>query len=261
MTNLLERTEFEKSLRLQPTEPPQQRWFPRERSLLRDIPKIFHFIWVSPNLDTTNQSNLDVGILSNIQTCLDKHPDWAYRIWTDDMVRREYPVLSVQLLDYGIPAVISDVLRFNILASYGGIYMDTDFICFRSLEPLLEKQTCTAFAGSEDAYVDNEFNLVSVALIASIPGHFILERAASYAVNAARKSGKPNEKTGPFFLAKMIRKYNTTSECIYVINKKAFYDCNYEVREECDGRIEDYTNDNEIYAMHLWYASWHSYMN
>ncbi|KAI6652892.1 hypothetical protein LOD99_4278 [Oopsacas minuta] len=224
-----------------------------EISLYDQIPKVFHFIWVSSSLDKTRQSNLDVKILSNIQTCLDKHPDWSYKIWTDDMVRREYPVVSEQLLQFGKPAIISEILRFNILASYGGIYMDTDFICFRSFAPFLKQQYCTAFACSEEADEDNEYDkLVSLGVIGAVPGHMILERAATHIITAARGPESPNERTGSHFFMKMIKKYNTQNDCLYVYSKKGFYDCGYQERTRCGARFHSYKNNSDIYAMHLW---------
>ena len=145
-------------------------------SLFEKIPKIFHFTWNSPFLNSTDQSNIELRVRKNIQTCLDLHLDWEFKIWTDDMIRNEFPELVDLLIAANIPSVISDVLRMNIIAKYGGIYMDTDFLCVHNFEPFLEKQYCTAFAGSEAALEDNKNKLiVSGGLIGAVQGHFLMK--------------------------------------------------------------------------------------
>ena len=228
-----------------------------KKSLFHKIPKTFHYIWSSPFLNETNKSNVEVRVRENIQTCLELHPNWSFTIWTDDLVRREFPELVDLLIAAAVPSVISDVLRMNILARYGGIYLDTDFLCVRSFEPLLKQQYCTAFAGSEEAQQDNVFDyVVSSGLIGSTAGHFLLRRAAKKILSVALGPETPNIKTGPFFLAKMIRQYNISSDCLYVYNKRLFYHCDFSQRKQCHSKLAEYKKDPGIYAIHLWYASW-----
>ena len=228
-----------------------------KKSLLDKIPQRFHFIWISPSLNETNNSNVEVQVRENIQTCLDLHVDWNYTIWTDDLVRREFPQLIDILIAASVPSVISDILRMNIVARYGGIYLDTDFLCVRSFEPLLKQQYCTAFAGSAEANEDNVFNLiVSNGLFGAIPGHFLLRRAAKLVLNDALKPGSPVVRTGPHFLGRMVRQYNISTDCMYVYNKKLFYQCGFSQRKECQSKLAEYKKDPDIYAIHLWAASW-----
>ena len=228
-----------------------------KKSLFHKIPKTFHYIWISPFLNETNKSNIEVRVRENIQTCLDLHPNWNYTIWTDDLVRIEFPELIDLLIAAAVPPVISDVLRVNILARYGGIYLDTDFLCVRSFEPLLKQQYCTAFAGSEEAQQDNVLGeAVANALIGSTAGHFLLVRAAELILSVALGPQSPVIKTGPYFLAKMVRKFNSSSDCMYVYNKKLFYHCDFNQRKQCHSKLAEYKKDPDIYAIHLWYASW-----
>ena len=93
------------------------------KSLFEKISKIFHFIWNSSFLNSTNQSNIELRVRKNIQTCMNLHLDWEFKIWTDDMVRDEFPELVDLLIAASIPSVISDILRMIIIAKFGGIYM------------------------------------------------------------------------------------------------------------------------------------------
>ena len=228
-----------------------------KESLFNKIPKRFHFIWVSPFLNETDHSNAEDVLMKNIQTCLHLHPDWGYTIWTDNLIRGEFPELVDLLIAASVPSVMSDVLRMNIIARYGGIYFDTDFICLRSFETLLKQQFCTAFAGSEESKEDNVFDrLVTGALIGATPGHYLMKQAAKLILDVALDTMPPNIKTGPVFFGNITRRYNTSNECMYVYNKKPFYECEYWKRAECSSRIDEYKTDPDIYAMHLWAASW-----
>ena len=226
-------------------------------SLFEKIPKIFHFTWNSPFLNSTDQSNIELRVRKNIQTCLDLHLDWEFKIWTDDMVRNEFPELVDLLIAASIPSVISDVLRMNIIAKYGGIYMDTDFLCVRNFEPFLKQQYCTAFAGSEAALDDNKNNLiVSGGLIGAVQGHFLMKRSAKLVIKNALRPELPVIKTGPYFLGQMVKRYNTSTECFYVYNMNMFYKCDFSQRGKCHLKLPEYEKDPNIYAIHLWYASW-----
>ena len=226
-------------------------------SLLEKINKTFQYVWISRSLNETLNSNIDALALENIQTCLDLHPNWSHTIWTNDMIRQEFPQLIDILIAASVPSVISDILRMNILARYGGIYLDTDFLCVRSFESLLKQQYCTAFAGSEESYTDNVFNLdVSGALIASAPGHFVLRQAAKLILNVALGPERPNIKTGPIFFSKIIKEYNNSDDCLYVYGRELFYKCDFGQREKCQSKLTEYKKDPGIYAIHLWAASW-----
>ena len=226
-------------------------------SLFEKINKTFQYIWISPSLNETLNSNIEPWLWQNIQTCLDLHPNWRYTIWTDDLVRREFPQLIDLLIAASVPAEISDILRMNILARYGGIYMDTDFLCVRSFEPLLKQQYCTAFAGSAVANEDNVFNLhVSNGLIGAVAGHFLLRHAAKLILEEALGPTPLNRKTGPFFFGNIIREYNMSDDCIYVYNKKLFYQCGFQERGQCRSKLAEYKKDPGIYAIHYWSASW-----
>ena len=180
-----------------------------------------------------------------------------YTIWTDNLIRGEFPELVDLLIAASVPSVMSDVLRMNIIARYGGIYFDTDFICLRSFETLMKQQFCTAFAGSEESNENNVFDrLVSGCLIGATPRHYLMKQAVRLILDVALDTIPPNIKTGPVFFGNITRRYNTSNECMYVYNKKPFYECGYWKRAECSSRIDEYKKDPDIYAMHLWAASW-----
>ena len=49
------------------------------------IPRIFHFIWVSPYLNGTQDiSRLEIGA-----DWAKLHPDWEVKVWTNDLLKKE----------------------------------------------------------------------------------------------------------------------------------------------------------------------------
>lgn len=68
-----------------------------------------------------------------------------------------------------MPAERSDILRLEILWREGCVYVDTDFECRGSLEPLLD--------GAEFVTANLFPHRVNNAFIASVPGHVILDEA------------------------------------------------------------------------------------
>ncbi len=123
------------------------------------------------------------------------HPDWEMRLWTEeslpgDLSRKEaYERLRK-------PAERADIIRLEVLLRNGGVYVDTDMECQRSIEPLLDGvEFCTAAIKP---------GRVSNTVIGSTPGHPILERAVSE-LQPVAEYGLDKSATGPFFFNKLIR--------------------------------------------------------
>ena len=70
-----------------------------------------------------------------------QHPDWEYKIWTDEdneqLVREHYPQFESSYSRIQKGVIKSDIARALILHQEGGIYADLDFVCLKSFEPLL----------------------------------------------------------------------------------------------------------------------------
>ncbi|KAK6506980.1 hypothetical protein TWF481_005437 [Arthrobotrys musiformis] len=73
--------------------------------------------------------------------CLDLHPDYEYKLWTDESARefiaKEYPWFLDTFDGYDHPIMRADVIRYFALRKFGGIYIDLDVGCRRKLDPLL----------------------------------------------------------------------------------------------------------------------------
>ena len=74
------------------------------------------------------------------------HPGWEYRLWTDtqnrEFIRTRYPDFLVRYDSYPYHIQRVDAVRYFILYTFGGLYVDLDFECIHSLERLLAEHEC-----------------------------------------------------------------------------------------------------------------------
>jgi hypothetical protein len=136
---------------------------------IKTIPKIIHQIW------SDRHKPLPDFCASLSETWKEKHPDWKYVYWNDEMMNSfvdlVYPGLSkfYHSLPYDVQRW--DAVRFLILYKMGGMYVDFDYKCLKNIEPLLleGKDCCMASEPQTHASTFDVQNLLSNALIASVP--------------------------------------------------------------------------------------------
>jgi mannosyltransferase OCH1-like enzyme len=93
------------------------------------IPRVFHQIWVGPQPFPAELARYQ-------QTWLNHHPGWELRLWTEESLPHDldHPEGLERLRQ---PNERSNFLRYELLWRFGGVYLDTDFECLRSIEPLI----------------------------------------------------------------------------------------------------------------------------
>ncbi len=123
------------------------------------IKKIFHWIWIGPN-------RLPDKDLKWIKGVLDKNPDWQGLLWTDNVpIHKEnepyYNLLlgETKLTLCPVPPLVnqwvydniekwvtgravlasrSDIIRIELVARFGGVYLDTDVEAIRPMGNILD---------------------------------------------------------------------------------------------------------------------------
>ncbi len=129
------------------------------------IPKIIHQIWIGGSIPPIYHYYQ--------KTCKDLHPDWDYRLWTE----REIDALNFENRDLYDDtkslAEKSDILRYQILKDYGGVYIDMDTRCIKPFDDLNHLY---------EAYFGLEFPLdwgsptIASAVMASAPQHKVIKK-------------------------------------------------------------------------------------
>ncbi|KFY58457.1 hypothetical protein V496_06139 [Pseudogymnoascus sp. VKM F-4515 (FW-2607)] len=129
------------------------------------IPRIIH--------QTYKTTNIPSHWAGAQKSCKSHNPSYQYYFWTDssarDLIRTEFGWFLPTYDGYPYAIQRADALRYFVLWRYGGIYIDLDIACRRSLDPLL------AFP----AWFPSTWPLgVSNDLIASTPGHPVIMKLA-----------------------------------------------------------------------------------
>ena len=135
------------------------------------IPKIIHQIWIGPKPRPVKFMN----------TFRDKHPDFEYILWTEEeMVKRGFRLENQVAYDRMTEwCGKADILRWELLYRYGGIYQDADSVC---LEPFDD----TFLSKSAFAAYENEIarqGLVAVGTMGFPPKHPLCRAAIDWIAN------------------------------------------------------------------------------
>lgn len=198
------------------------------------IPRILHRIW------------LDEPIPDRFETFWarfeDLHPEWQFWTWTSSSAEALPFMRCRQTFDAASTwAGKSDVLRYEVLATYGGVYVDTDVEPLRPFDDLLNDPR--PFAAWEDRH------MICPTVMGSAAGHPAIERLIEALPLWARSRPKapPNQQTGPYFLTAQWRRRKD----VRLLDPVSFYPIHWSEREMLGG---PYPMDS--YAVHHWAKGW-----
>lgn len=124
------------------------------------IPKQIHFVWIG------DAARMPIRC---IETWRRRNPDYAVRVWNNqDLLGRHWRNQAQldQMLAKRDYAGATDIMRYEILHDEGGLALDADSYCLKSLEPWLLE--CDAFACWEQELVRT--NLIANGYMGSVPG-------------------------------------------------------------------------------------------
>ena len=207
------------------------------------IPKRIHQIWLGNN-------PMPEKYHFYMSTWRDKHPDWEYRLWTDADVCK-IPIVHKDIFNlaqnYGMK---SDILRYEILKQYGGIYVDTDFECLHPLDDLLNLEFFTGIG------FDKELQLY-IGLIGSVAGHPIIRDCANTLCTyySRHKGSIIHNATGANHFTKcFLQNTNESTKGVVAFPMDFFYPYPNSRRDSLDNPYS-YISP-ATYAIHHWGISW-----
>lgn len=188
------------------------------------IPKIAHFIWLGDKSVPTEY----------ISRFHDLHPEWTVRTWKDG----DYSWLRNHDLFQMVPtAQKADVLRYEILFRYGGVYLDVDVEALKSFDPLLDRPLLIAreSAGTfGTAVIGSDFDNLTLAKI-------MVAMPISYEMNRGKHS---TDRVGPNFVTSIL-----DGEVVDPVPTEFFYPYPWNDKERPAG--ETYPDS---YAVHRWWG-------
>jgi hypothetical protein len=94
------------------------------------IPKILHFVWLQ-GFDAMPEQYMRC-----VESWKALHPDWDVMEWTADNL----PVMlnSWILERTKDPTFLSEIIRFEVVSAFGGVYVDADMECRKPINQLVE---------------------------------------------------------------------------------------------------------------------------
>ena len=201
------------------------------------IEKIIHFIWIGNN-------KIPDPYIEYIESWIKNHNDYKFCFWNDENI----PILINQKYydDAKTYAMKADILRYELLYFFGGIYVDTDFLCIKNIDKLIVKYD--GFSGYEsDKYIAiglmgfKKYDNMLFNIIKNIPYNII--------INYENNKSIP-ELTGPIFFTKMWNTY--LNDKYHSFSQNYFYSYTFKDREH----KKKYLINHNSYAIHTWGYSW-----
>ena len=220
------------------------------------IPKILHQIWLGSPFPYKYKTLTDRWQAM--------HPDWTFILWDDEKIKN-FGLTNQWMYDNAHnPAAKSDVARYEILYSYGGVYVDTDFYCCKNLDSLLYLDFFGYTAGSYDS---SEIPVsLPQSLFGCTQGNELL---ANVIRHIARQPNAPHSIadiiriTGPEMFSQEILKELHKHPMSVIFPPNYFTPFPGQLREnirnlsfpDMQRYLSHYTYP-ETYAIHLCYCSW-----
>lgn len=206
------------------------------------IPKILHQIWLGGDMPERENHRCD-----DVKNSLPN--DWEYKLWTEDNIHEIEDFVALEYYEqtpsYGQK---SDIYRNEILYQFGGVYLDTDFIVYKSFDQFLDLDYVAGVAYDGWPSIMN-------SCVCSSPKNKIVESMRIY-------DKKPNwsdpmsviDTTGPY------HSYRKLMPCLndqnlLILPNSFFYPFPNDLRKQ---NIHEQFLKEETVCCHLWSCTWMS---
>ncbi len=213
------------------------------------IPRTIHQIWLGGELPDRFKEYR--------QSWARLHPAWELRLWGDadvDGLKIRNRTLFDKMPNYGNK---SDLLRYEILFQYGGLYVDVDFECLKPFDSLHSGYSFYTGVGYQ------RHPLLFNGLIGAAPGHPIIGRCldsvqCQASAPASQNADQIMDTTGPDYFTRCFMRAapGLKGEKIVALPVTYFYPFPGCRRFERDHeKIRSYIR-SESYCLHYWACSW-----
>ena len=135
------------------------------------IPKIIHQIWIGPKPKPSKF----------MDTWKEKNPEYEYICWSEEEIEKRQFVFKCQKKIDEIEEINgkADILRWEILYKYGGVFLDADSICIEPIDDELLNKKC--FAGWEQEEVRP--GLIATGTMGFPPNHPLVKACIDWILN------------------------------------------------------------------------------
>lgn len=106
------------------------------------IPKTIHYCWFGRG----EMPELAKRCLASWHEYM---PDWEYKLWNEDNFDVNSTPYTKEAYEARKYAFVSDYVRLKALCEDGGLYMDVDFMAYKSFDDLMKYDAFIGFEGSK----------------------------------------------------------------------------------------------------------------
>jgi len=215
------------------------------------IPRHAHIIW------------LDEEIPPERQACIDSfqrmHPEWELTVWRSvadfGLLRNRSVFRSAELIAPPAPRgnphqIRTNVLRFEVMARYGGVFLDSDVFCLKPLDPIVERIEAEGRAGALAWEIADRW--LGEAVIFCEPGAAFMERIISGLERwAFQHKGRPATVTvGPQYITPRLRG-SKELENVLLLPQESFFPARHDQPDLGDRIVSGVTPSPGSYGVHL----------
>ncbi len=143
-----------------------------------NIPNTLHFIWLNGPVPTQHK---------NLDSWRQFHPGWTIKVWTQADIASLKIINAKALANAKTAQQKSQLLRYEILNQFGGVFVENSIQCLRSFDSLAK--SCELFAGIASA--DNPA-LLSDGIIGVTAHHPVIRECLFKLRQASIKSPSQN---------------------------------------------------------------------
>ena len=207
-----------------------------------NIEKKITQIWIGPKKPP----------LQWMYTWRDKHPDWKYSIFTDDMLKTRV-WRNQHLIEHYYKTNkfqgVSDLIRYELIYEQGGFWPECDMECLENTEELFDAPQNYAYTCFEnESYRKNNVQ----PIMAANPGNEFLKHLIETLnkLQSHKLSQEPFRSTGNAFLAKHIPDWS---------HQLRIWPSHYFIPQFYLKESKRYNGPDKIYADHYWGSTGHHF--
>jgi mannosyltransferase OCH1-like enzyme len=181
----------------------------------------------------------------------DKHPDWNYSIFTDEMLKsRKWhnQHLIDRYYDTRKWPGVSDLIRYELLYERGGFWPEADMVCLENTEELFTSPSDHAYTCYENEAGRKDF---VQPIMACNPGNKFVKHIIDvlHQLSPEELHPEPFRSTGNMFLAKYVNSW---------ADKLTIWPSHYFIPLFYHGSATRYSGPDKVYADHKWGSTGHA---
>jgi mannosyltransferase OCH1-like enzyme len=200
---------------------------------LAKIPRTFHYIWVGNKKMPEEQ----VVWMQQNKELHSVAPAWEFRIWGNEDIEKFQ--LATIINNARKEAQKADIMRIEIMATCGGVYIDTDTEVFKRFDSLIDNE---AFVASQN----DKNTSFAVSPLGSVPGSRFFMKLMQL-IPTRGLNGNIAHQTGPGFVTEV--RFENPEIPLTICPRTDFFP--YMWWEKRPARYS-----NNVRCAHHWYKSW-----